>query len=629
MSSDSYHVADEVQSRSFEWSLLRRLLLLLRPYKRQMWVSLFLLLVASCLSNASPLLMMHAVDTYINAPGSDDPDKVAGIISGLLNTTLLLAGIVFLEAIVRSIQLLIVTWVGQRTMFEMRMDLFRHIQELPLSFLDRNPVGRLMSRVTSDVDKIQQSIVMGVVQGLSGTLTIIAVLIFMFYVNWQLAAIALLPLPFIFLTSWVFRKFASKSFLEIRRKIAGISAFMQETMGGIHLVQILDRQRAVFAEYDRKNADHRDEWLTQVRNFAVYFPAIEFFSGLSTALILLYVGTQVLGMGSEVTGLASFGTLVGYVYWTERLYVPIRGLADRYNMLLEALASSERVFELMDTAPDIVDPAAPVQPSRLRGEVQFDRVWFSYGTGAGSVLAETEHPDAEAEDGSRWVLRDVSFTIAPGERVAVVGHTGAGKTTLINMLGRFYDPQRGVVRIDGVDVRDYAQNAMRQHIGIVLQNVFLFNDTVENNIRLGDATLSQEWVRECADKVHAATFIERLPGGYDYRVGERGANLSSGQRQLIAFARTLAHQPEILVLDEATSNIDTETEALIQDAMKTLMQGRTSLVIAHRLSTIRTADRILVMHHGEIRESGTHEELLRHGGLYKTLYELQFSGLDS
>jgi ATP-binding cassette subfamily B multidrug efflux pump len=629
MSADSYHVADEVQSRAFNWDLMRRLLLLLLPYKKLMGVSIILLIIASCLSNASPLLMMHAVDKYINAPASDDPAQKAEIISGLLNMTLLLSLIIFLEAIIRSVQLIIVTWVGQRTMFEMRMDLFRHLQELPLSFLDRNPVGRLMSRVTSDVDKIQQSIVMGVVQGLSGMLTIIAVLIFMFYVNWQLAAIALLPLPFIFLTSWVFRKFASKSFLEIRRKIAGISAFMQETMGGIHLVQILDRQRAVFADYDRKNADHRDEWLMQVRNFAIYFPAIEFFSGLSTALILLYVGNQVLGLGSEVTGIASFGTLVGYVYWTERLYVPIRGLADRYNTLLEALASSERVFELMDTRPEIVDPPVPVAPEKLRGEVQFDRVWFSYGVGAGSVLAESEHPDAEAEDGSRWVLRDVNFTIAPGERVAVVGHTGAGKTTLINMLGRFYDPQRGVVRIDGVDVRDYAQNAMRQHIGIVLQNVFLFNDSVENNIRLGDASLSLDWVRECAEKVHAAPFIGRLPGGYDYRVGERGANLSSGQRQLIAFARTLAHQPEILVLDEATSNIDTETEALIQDAMLTLMQGRTSLVIAHRLSTIRNADRILVMHHGEVRESGSHDELLRQGGLYKTLYELQFSGLDS
>lgn len=628
MSSDSYHVADEVQSRSFEWALLRRLLLLLLPYKKAVGFSIFLLLIASCLSNASPLLMMHAVDKYINAPVGDDPALIKETISGLLNMTLMLAGIVFLEALIRCVQLLIVTWVGQRTMYEMRMALFRHIQELPLSFLDRNPVGRLMSRVTSDVDKIQQSIVMGVVQGLSGMLTIIAVLIFMFYVNWELAAISLLPLPFIFITSWIFRKYASQSFLEIRRKIAGISAFMQETMGGIHLVQLLDRQRAVFGEYDQRNASHRDEWLTQVRNFALYFPAIEFFSGLSAALILLYVGNQVLGLGSEVTGIASFGTLVGYVYWTERLYVPIRGLADRYNTLLEALASSERVFELMDTEPEIVDPPVPVEPHKLRGEVQFDRVWFSYGVGAGSVLAESEHPDAEAEDGSRWVLRDVSFTIAPGERVAVVGHTGAGKTTLINMLGRFYDPQRGVVRIDGVDVREYRQHAMRQHIGIVLQNVFLFNDTVENNIRLGDASLSEAWVRECAEQVHAAPFIERLQGGYNYRVGERGANLSSGQRQLIAFARTLAHQPEILVLDEATSNIDTETEALIQDAMQTLMRGRTSLVIAHRLSTIRNADRILVMHHGEIRESGTHDELLQHGGLYKTLYKLQFSGLD-
>lgn len=626
MSADAYHVADEVQTRSFEWALMRRLLAMLRPYRRSLVASLLLLIAASCLSNASPLLMMYAVDHYINVP-ADQAQDLDATVSGLYSITLMIAGIVLLETIIRCAQLLIVTWIGQRTMFEMRMDLFRHIQQLPLSFLDRNPVGRLMSRVTSDVDKIQQTIVMGVVQGLSGMFTIIAVLGFMFYVNWQLACIALIPLPLIFVTSWIFRHFARTSFLEIRRKIAGISAYMQETMGGVHIIQLLNQQPTVFHEYAGRNASHRDEWLRQVRNFAVYFPAIEFFSGLSTVLILLYVGREVLAAGSEVSGVASFGVMVGYVFWTERLYVPIRGLADRYNMLLEALASSERVFELMDTQPDIVDQPGAIDPAALRGEVSFENVSFTYG-GSGRMLAESAHPEA-SEGQTPWVLRDVSFTVAPGERVAIVGHTGAGKTTIINMLARFYDPQRGVIRIDGRDVRDYAQDRLRQHIGIVLQNVFLFNASIEENIRLGDKSMSDEWVRECAARVHAASFIERMPGGYAYKVGERGANLSTGQRQLIAFARTLAHGPEILVLDEATSNIDTETEALIQDAMATLMQGRTSLVIAHRLSTIRNADRILVMHHGEIRETGTHDELLQQGGLYKTLYELQFSGLET
>lgn len=627
MSAESYHAADEVQTRSFEWPLAKRLLLMLTPYRKWVAISMVLLVIASCLSNASPLLMMYAVDKYIDAPEAHTPEHVEATISGLLNTTLLLALIVLVETIIRCVQLLVVTWVGQRAMYEMRMQLFNHMQALSLSFLDRNPVGRLMSRVTSDVDKIQQSIVMGVVQGLSGLLTIIAVLAFMFYVNWRLALVALLPLPFIFLTSWLFRRVARSSFLEIRRKIASIGAYMQESMGGIHLIQILQRQRAVYAEYQERNATHRDEWLRQVRNFAVYFPAVEFFSGLSTALILWYVGNELLDTGTGVTGVASFGTLVGYVFWTERLYIPIRGLADRYNMLLEAFASSERVFELLDTQPEIEDPTQPMRPERLRGEVAFENVWFSYGKNE-TVLAETAAPDDAAEDGARWVLRDVSFAVKPGERVAIVGHTGAGKTTIINLLGRFYDPQKGTVRIDGVDVRDYQQEELRQHIGIVLQNVFLFNASIEENIRLGNEGLSMERVRECAEQVHAAGFIERLPGGYGYKVGERGVNLSTGQRQLIAFARTLAHNPEILVLDEATSNIDTQTEALIQDAMQTLMRGRTSLVIAHRLSTIRTADRILVMHHGEIRESGTHEELLQQGGLYKTLYELQFSGLD-
>jgi ATP-binding cassette subfamily B multidrug efflux pump len=627
MSAESYHASDEVQARSLEWPLARRLLAMLAPYRAWMAISLALLIVASCLSNAAPLLIMHAVDKYIDAPEAHLPEHIDATIAGLLNATLMLALIVLLEAIVRAAQLLVVSWVGQRAMYEMRMGLFNHMQQLSLSFMDRNPVGRLMSRVTSDVDKIQQSIVLSVVQGLSGIFTITAVLGFMFYVNWRLACVALLPLPFIFMTSWVFRRVARSSFLEIRKKIAVISAFMQETMGGIHLVQILQRQHAVYEQYKDRNAVHRDEWLRQVRNFAVYFPAIEFFSSLSTALILLYIGHQLFDAAPGVTGTASFGTLVGYVFWTERLYVPIRGLADRYNMLLEAFASSERVFELLDTEPEVRDAEQPVPPARLRGEVAFDHVWFSYGANP-SVLSEAAAPMETGEEASRWVLRDVNFHVKPGERVAIVGHTGAGKTTIINLLGRFYDPQQGAVRIDGVDVRDYAQDELRQHIGIVLQNVFLFNASIEDNIRLGNESLTMERVRECAEQVHAAGFIERLPGGYGYKVGERGVNLSAGQRQLVAFARTLAHNPEILVLDEATSNIDTETEALIQDAMQTLMRGRTSIVIAHRLSTIRTADRILVMHHGEIRESGTHEELLRHGGLYKTLHELQFSGLD-
>lgn len=615
--SEGYHHDDEIQQRAYDSQIMRRLLVYVRPHRNWLLFATFLLLVVAVISNFTPVILMRAVDDFINnsarldarAAGEGAVELFTRLLAedqaGLFRLTLMIAGLVLAEAVLRYAQILIVSIVGQRTMMEMRVGVFAHLQDMSLRFLDRNPVGRLVSRVTNDVEKIQQTIVTGVVQVVSELFTIIVVLIFMLAINWQLALVTIVPIPLVFISSLLFRKYAQRSFLEVRKKIAQVSAHLQESISGMRVVQLFAREPAAFDEYARRNADHRDEWLLQVRNFAVYFPVVDFLGTLSTALIIVYSGVVILAQGEEITGVASMGTIYAYVFLAERLFGPIRALADRYNLLLEAMAASERIFQLQDTPPDIVDAPDAVEREALNGDVEFDRVCFSYEAG-------------------QPVLKEVSFQMRPGERVAIVGHTGAGKSTIINLLARFYDVDSGAVRVDGVDVRHYAQAALRRHIGVVLQDVFLFSGTVEDNIRLGDHGMDAAHIRHCAAHVNAAAFIERLPGGYQYDVGERGVNLSTGQRQLLAFARTLAHGPSILVLDEATSSIDTETEGLIQDAIEKLMEGRTSIVIAHRLSTIQHADRILVMHHGEVRESGTHQELLAQGGLYRTLYELQY-----
>lgn len=630
--SDGYHMEDEVQRKAYDHQLMQRLLQFVRPYRGWMLLATVLLFVAAVVSNLNPLVIMWTVDHYINnperteqiAPQEGMEDSVGAVsqadldMQGLLGMTALLAGLVVVEGIVRYIQALIVALIGQRTMYEMRVGLFEHLQALSLKFLDRNPVGRLMSRVTSDVEKIQQTVVTGVVQVVNDLLTIVVVLGFMLWFNWHLALFAISPMPLVFLVSWLFRKYAHRSFLEIRKKIARVSANMQENVSGMRISQLFLREDANYETYRELNADHRDEWYRQIRNFALYFPVVEFLGTLSTAIIIVYLGIQVFRLDEMVTGVASIGTFYMYVFLADRFFMPIRQLADRYNMLLEAMASSERVFQLLDTEPGIQNKPEAVIPyipgeapegqegrAVIQGAVDLDDVWFAY-------------------EEEQFVLKGVSFHIEPGEKVAIVGHTGAGKSTIINLLSRFYDIQQGAIRVDGVDVRDYEQIALRRNIGMVLQDVFLFSGTIEENIRLGNANLSMERVQECAAHVNAADFIERLSGGYQYHVGERGCNLSTGQRQLLAFARTLAHEPRILVLDEATSSIDTETEVLIQDAIAKLMADRTSIVIAHRLSTVQHADRIILMHHGEIREMGTHQELLQHGGLYRTLYELQY-----
>ncbi|GMW02845.1 MAG: ABC transporter ATP-binding protein [Candidatus Hydrogenedentota bacterium] len=623
--SASFHVEDEIQQKAYDARIMARLLVYVRPYKAWLIAAVALLLVASLISSFSPLIIMHAIDGpiggYADSNGGDAKPGLAKYLWELLGDVGgrperlghfigLLCGLFVVETFVRYAQLVIVAWIGQKAMLEMRVRIFEHLQTMSLAFLDRHPVGRLMTRVTNDVEKIQNNVVAGMVQVASDLVTIAVVLAFMLWASIPLTVITLSTVPFVFLTSYLFRKYSRRSYLEIRRKIAVLNSYLQENVSGMRVVQIFNREHKNYEEYRDKNASHRDEWFRQIRYFAYYFPVVDFLGTLSLALIIWYHGADILARMTAGTGTFSLGILIAFVYWSERLFTPIRALADRYNMLLEAMAASERIFELLDTPDDVPNAASPVEAASLRGDIVFDDVVFGY-------------------DPARPVLKGISFSIAPGERVAIVGHTGAGKTTIANLLSRFYDIQSGNILIDGVNVRDYEKTSLRRRIGVVLQDVFMFSGTVGFNIRLGDDAISDEKVRSCAEYVNASRFIDALPGKYDYDVGERGCNLSTGQRQLLAFARALAHDPDILVLDEATSNVDTATEALIQDAIIKLMEGRTSLVIAHRLSTVQHCDRIIVMHHGEIRESGTHRELLAQRGLYWTLYRLQYKDQDS
>lgn len=623
--SAGYHMEDEVHQKAYDARLMRRLMGYVRPFTRWFSVAVVLLFIASVLGNLSPLIMMRAIDTYVNNPEraqledalrqTSPPD--AALVAqldrmkqqdrrGLLLLMIVIGSLMLAESVFRYVQMVIVAWIGQKTMFEMRMNIFAHLQNMSLRFLDKNPLGRLMTRVTNDVEKVQATIVAGVEQTISDLFTIVVVVGFMVWTNWRIAAIILSTIPFVFITGLVFRKYARKSYLEVRRKVAKLNAYMQEIVSGMRVVQVFRQEARCFSQFSAINAEHRDEWFRQIRNFAIYFPVIDFLGTLALTLIILYHGWEVLGYQANGQNVVQVGLFFAYLQWAERLYGPIRALTDRYNVLLEAMASSERIFALLDTPEDIPNRSGAIKPQSLRGSVEFRDVWFGY-------------------DPDRPVLKGINLIIEPGERIAIVGHTGAGKTTFINLLGRFYDIQRGSILIDGVDVRDYDKTELRKRIGIVLQDVFLFSGSIKSNISLGCAEVSDDTIRRCAAHVNAAPFIESLPGQYDFAVGERGCNLSTGQRQLLAFARALAHNPQILVLDEATSSVDTATEALIQDAILKLMDGRTSIVIAHRLSTVQHADRIAVMHHGEIREIGTHQELLAQRGLYYTLYRLQYN----
>jgi ATP-binding cassette subfamily B multidrug efflux pump len=584
---------EDALAKQYDRRLLVRLLRYLRPYKMPVAVSFLLIVVMAALDLVGPYLTKVAIDQHI----------ARGDARGLSRVALLYLAALLAAFAVRFGQVWILQMTGQKVMVDMRRAIYGHLQRLPVAYFDKNPVGRLMTRVTTDVDAVNELFTSGVVTVFGDLFTLFGIMGVMVWMNWRLALVTFSVIPLFFVVTNWFRRGSRTSFREVRKWIARINAFLQENITGMSVVQLFRREErnvAAFAEINRKHADAN---MDQIFYYAVFYPAIELLAAVATALILLYGGSGVL------TGALSLGALVAFVQYSERFWRPISDLSEKFNILQQAMASSERIFALLDTPLDVQARAQPVRLDEVQGRVAFESVSFAYST------PESGEPP--------WVLQDIDFVVPPGKSVALVGATGAGKTSIISLLARLYDVQRGRVTLDGVDVRDLDPVQLRSSLALVLQDVHLFSGTIASNIRLG-SPISDERVRAAARAVHAHRFIETLPQGYETEVKERGATLSVGQKQLLSFARALAHDPRVLILDEATSSIDTETEALIQGALKVLLKGRTAIVIAHRLSTIQNVDEILVLHKGRIRERGTHQALLAARGLYWRLYQLQY-----
>ncbi len=581
---------DEILGKAYDARLMRRLLQYLRPYWRQVGVALGAIIVGSAASLAQPYLIKVAIDRYIAAGRLDGLDRIA-----LLYLAILVAAFA-----AEYVQTWSMQFTGQRIMFDLRMAIYGHLQRLDLRFYDRNPVGRLMTRVTSDVDVLNDLFTSGVVTVFSDVLTLVGIMVMMLVMNWRLALVTFAVLPIIVGISQWFRKNVRDSYRVVRGWIARINAFLQENITGMATVQLFRREALNFQRFDDIDRKHRDANIESIFYYAVFYPAIEAVSSLAAALIIWYGGMR------HLSGALTIGSVVAFLQYSQRFFRPISDMSEKFNILQAAMASSERIFKLLDEPVAIASPAMPaIRPAPATGHIAFDHVWFAYSD-------------------ENFVLRDVSFDVKPGERVGIVGATGSGKTTLINLLLRFYDVNRGRITIDGVDVRALDLADLRGLFSLVLQDVHLFSGTIADNIRLGHPAIDDTRVRMAARAVHAEPFIERMPNGFDSAVAERGSTLSMGQKQLLSFARALAFDPRVLILDEATSSVDTETELMIRDALHVLMSGRTTIAIAHRLSTIQDMDKILVLHKGQVREVGTHQELLAQRGIYFKLFELQF-----
>ena len=593
---------EEVLGKAYDGRVMRRLMRYMQPYRARITAALAFLFLYSGLQVSGPLLTKLAIDRYLSPTGQKsllDPWLAADPLTGLTQIAAIYLAVLAGIFVTEFAQMYLMQYVGQLAMFDLRRQLMAHIQRLDLAFFDHNPVGRLVTRLTTDVDVLNDLFASGLVTILGDLLTLAFIVAAMLQMSVGLTLIMLGILPFVVWATALFRTSVSGSYRRIRVAIARINAYLQEHITGMAVLQLFNRESKSTAEFEEINKQHMIAFKDSIGAYGWFYPVIEFLAYLSLALILSYGGFRVKG------GLLSLGVMVAFLQYGLRFFRPIQDLSEKYNILQAAMASAERIFNLLDTQPTIVAPAVAAAFPSSDAAIVFDQVWFAY-------------KDEE------WVLRDLSFTIRPGETVAIVGHTGAGKTTIISLLLRFYDVQRGAIRIGGVDIRDMDPLVLRRQFGVVLQDPYLFTGSVADNIRLGTESVNLEDIADAAEQVNLTDFIRTLPEGFNQPIRERGASLSTGQKQLISFARALAHRPRYLILDEATSSVDTETELRVRRALQQMVKGRTSIVIAHRLSTIQRADRILVMHKARLRESGTHQELLAARGLYWKLYQLQY-----
>lgn len=583
------HKDDEILGKAYDAKLMRRLLNYVKPYKKYVILAIMLNIIVAAIPSIRPLLSQIAVDDYI---ANKD-------YNGLLFVCMALFGTLILQAVVQYFLTYYTEYMGQKIIYDLRVQIFSHVQKLALRYFDKTPVGRTVTRVTNDVDSLSEMFSSGIVQVFSDIFVIVWIFIFMFSMSWNLSLVVLIVIPFLFYATFLFRRKVRETYRDVRLHLARLNSYMQEHVTGMNVVQTFAKEKEELKKFSSINNDYKAANIRSVFYYAVFFPVVELLSAITFGLIIWYGGGEVIQ--SKLT----LGVLLAFFQYTEMFWRPVRDLSEKYNILQAAMASSERIFKLLDNDTMIKDPELPVTLQNIRGEIEFKNVCFAYNPG-------------------EYVLKNVSFKINPGETIAIVGATGAGKTSIINILTRFYDIEKGSITLDGIDIRTLEKRDLRKYISIVLQDVFLFSGSIKTNVSLGNSEITDEQIMEASKTVGAHKFISQLPNGYDEEVKEKGATLSVGQRQLISFARALAHDPQILILDEATSSVDTETEILIQKAIEQLLVGRTSIVIAHRLSTIQNADKIIVMHKGEIKETGTHQELLAKRGIYYKLYQLQY-----